>query len=64
MRILFIGTIESSARALRELTAMRADVVGVCTLLQSSFNADYLDLSPIAEEAGIDNAPVTEVALE
>lgn len=53
MRILFIGAVEFSARALRELIAMRADVVGVCTLLESAFNADHVDLTPIAEEAGI-----------
>ena len=53
MRILFIGAVEFSACALRELIAMRADVVGVCTVSESSFNADHVDLSPIAEEAGI-----------
>ena len=53
MRILFIGAVELSARALCELIAMRADVVGVCTLSESSFNSDHVDLSPIAEEAGI-----------
>ena len=53
MRILFIGAVEFSACALRELIAMRADVVGVCTLSESTFNADHVDLTPIAEEAGI-----------
>ncbi|SEK59527.1 methionyl-tRNA formyltransferase [Ectothiorhodospira marina] len=53
MRILFIGAVEFSACALRELIEMRADVVGVCTLLESIFNADHVDLTPIAEEAGI-----------
>lgn len=31
MRILFIGAVAFSAHALRELIAMQADVVGVCT---------------------------------
>ena len=32
---------------------MRGDVVGVCTLSESSFNADHVDVTPIAEEAGV-----------
>jgi methionyl-tRNA formyltransferase len=53
MRILFIGAVAFSAQALRELIAMRAEVVGVCTLKESKFNSDYEDLTPIAEQAGI-----------
>jgi methionyl-tRNA formyltransferase len=36
MRILFIGSVVFSANALRELIAMGADVVGVCTLSWAS----------------------------
>jgi methionyl-tRNA formyltransferase len=53
MRILFIGAVAFSAQALRELIAMRANIVGVCTLKESKFNADHHDLTPIAEQAGI-----------
>lgn len=53
MKILLIGAVAFSARALRELIAMRAEVVGVCTLKQSSFNSDHADLTPIAAQAGI-----------
>jgi methionyl-tRNA formyltransferase len=53
VKILFIGSVVFSAHALRELIAMGADVVGVCTLSASSFNADHEDLVPIAEKAGI-----------
>lgn len=53
MRILFIGAVEFFARALRELIAMQAEVVGVCTLKESAFNADHVDLTPLAEQAGI-----------
>lgn len=53
MRILFIGSVEFSAHALRELIAMQAEVVGVCTRIESAFNADHVDLTPIAEQAGI-----------
>lgn len=53
MKILFIGTVRFSAHALRELIAMSANLVGVCTLGQSAFNADHADLTPIAQAAGI-----------
>lgn len=53
MRILFIGAVAFSAHALRELLAMHAEIVGVCTLTQSAFNADHVDLTPIAEQAGV-----------
>lgn len=45
MRIIFIGTVEFSRRALERLLAMNAEVVGVCTLQESKFNADHVDLS-------------------
>lgn len=53
MKIVFIGAVAFSACALRELIAMGADVVGVCTLSNSSFNSDHEDLSPIAQASGI-----------
>jgi methionyl-tRNA formyltransferase len=59
MKILFIGGVKFSASALRELFAMEATVVGVCTTSASVFNADHVDLTPIAEQAGI---PVLDVS--
>lgn len=53
MRILFIGAVEFSASALRELIAMNANLVGVCTLAESALSADHVDLTPIAREANI-----------
>lgn len=53
MRILFIGSVAFSAHALRELIAMQAEIVGVCTLKESAFNADHVDLTSIANDAGI-----------
>ena len=53
MRIVFIGTVAFSARTLEELIKMQAQLVGVCTLRQSTFNADHVDLRPIAEKANI-----------
>lgn len=53
MKILFIGAVTFSSRALCELIAMQADIVGVCSLEQSLINADHVDLKPIADRAGI-----------
>ncbi len=71
MRIVFIGAVAFSADALRELIAMQAEIVGVCTLSKSSFNNDHIDLTTIASSAGIPaidaidiNAPETLRAIE
>jgi methionyl-tRNA formyltransferase len=49
MRIVFIGTVEFSLRALERLLAMHAQIVGVCTLQDSKFNSDHVDLGAISE---------------
>jgi methionyl-tRNA formyltransferase len=53
MRIVFIGTVEFSRRALERLLAMHAEIVGVCTLQNSKFNADHVDLGVISEAHGL-----------
>ena len=53
MRIVFIGTVEFSLRALEHLLAMNAEIVGVCTLQESKFNADHVDLSSVSEAHGL-----------
>jgi len=53
MRIIFIGAIEFSRRALELLIEMEQDVVGVCTLQDSPFNADHCDLSEICQKHNI-----------
>ena len=53
MRIVFIGAVEFSRRALERLIEIKADMVGVCTLNESRFNADHSDLSNICEAHGI-----------
>ena len=53
MRIVFIGTVEFSRRALERLLAMHAEIVGVCTLQDSKFNADHVDLGAISEAHGL-----------
>ncbi|ALP52655.1 formyl transferase [Candidatus Tenderia electrophaga] len=53
MRIAFIGCVEFSAAALTMLLDHpQAQVVGVVTRSQSNLNADFRDLSPLAERAG------------
>ena len=45
MRIVFIGAVEFSLRALEKVLALNGDVVGVCTLKASSVNSDFTDLA-------------------
>lgn len=45
MRIIFIGTVEFSQKALRELIELRANIVGVLTKEKSKINSDFADLS-------------------
>jgi methionyl-tRNA formyltransferase len=53
MRIVFIGTVEFSRSALERMLSLGADVVGVCTLQESKFNADHIDLSVISASHNI-----------
>jgi methionyl-tRNA formyltransferase len=53
MKIAFIGSIEFSQRALKLLIEMKLDIVGVCTLERSTFNADHRDLGKICQESNI-----------
>lgn len=53
MRIVFIGAVEFSHRALAHLVALDADVVGVCTRRASPDNADHVDLAGLCESAGL-----------
>ena len=50
MRIVFIGTVQFSLRALQRLLDSNAEIVGVCTLQESPFNADHVDLSSVSKE--------------
>lgn len=53
MRIVFIGMVEFSQRALERLLAINAEIVGICTLQESKFNADHVDLGAVSEAHGI-----------
>jgi methionyl-tRNA formyltransferase len=61
MRIVFIGMVEFSLRALEKLLAMRADVVGVCTRHRSDVNADHVDLSGLCAARGIPSHDACDV---
>jgi len=50
MKILFIGTVEFSYRALSSLLENDYDVVGLITKKVSKYNADFYDLTPLAEQ--------------
>lgn len=50
MRIVFIGTVEFSYRALEALIEYNFDVVGVITKRKSDFNADFCDLTPLTDK--------------
>tara|TARA_Y100000996_G_scaffold408091_1_gene386611 strand:+ start:7313 stop:8194 length:882 start_codon:yes stop_codon:yes gene_type:complete len=53
MKIVFIGSVKFSAQMLKTIINHKGDVVGVCTLKNSSFNSDHLDLSAIAKKIDI-----------
>ena len=53
MKILFIGTVEFSYKALKKLIELNVEIVGVCTKNKSDFNSDFADLTPLCKKAGI-----------
>lgn len=53
MKILFIGTVEFSYKALKKLIELKAEIVGVCTKKKSNFNSDFVDLTSLCKNASI-----------
>lgn len=49
MKILFIGTVEFSLKALEKLIDIDANIVGVCTKKVSNFNSDFANLQPLCK---------------
>ena len=47
MKIVFIGAVKFSEQALKKLVEIKSSIVGVCTLENSNFNSDHVDLSPL-----------------
>ena len=53
MKIVFIGAVKFSEKALNKLVEIKSSVVGVCTLENSTFNSDHADLSPLCRKHNI-----------
>lgn len=53
MKILFIGTVDFSLKALSKLIDINANIVGVCTKEISTFNSDYANLVPLCKKNDI-----------
>jgi methionyl-tRNA formyltransferase len=58
MKILFIGTVKFSLQVLKKLKDMNSEIVGVCTKTDSSYNADFEDLTPYCK---LNSIPVLHV---
>ena len=53
MKIVFIGTVEFSYKALEKLIELNAEIAGVCTKKGSNFNSDFADLTPLCNKGNI-----------
>lgn len=53
MRIIFVGAVEFSLRALDKLLKLNAKIVGVCTSKESKLNSDHVDLRAFSVSHGI-----------
>ncbi len=61
MRVIFIGSVELSRKALEQLIALKVNVVGVATPKESSFNADFANLTDLCHKYGIPYLHVTDI---
>jgi methionyl-tRNA formyltransferase len=61
LKILFVGTVEFSARLFEKLVAIGAPIAGVVTKKTSPFNADHVDLSSLAGQHHIPSFYVEDV---
>ncbi len=61
MRIVFIGAVELSLRALERLVELNSKIVGVCTLQKSEFNTEHADLSSFSKAHGIPSIYVKDI---
>ena len=57
MKIVFIGAVKFSEYTLKKLIKMKADIVGVCTLKNSTFNSDHTDLTELCKTHNIQINP-------
>jgi len=49
VRVVLIGSVEFSLKALENLITTNVNLVGVCTKESSTFNSDFVDLKPICD---------------
>jgi len=61
MKIVFIGAVTFSEKTLEKLIVLKADIVGVCTLEKSSFNADHVDLTQLCMKHNIPVRYTTDI---
>lgn len=61
MRIVFVGAVESSKILLETLIDMGQDIVGVVSNKDTGINADYVDLAPLCQRAGIDCLKINHI---
>jgi len=50
VKIVFIGAVEFSRKALQKLIALKAHIVGVVTLPKAEMNADFVDLTDLCQK--------------
>jgi methionyl-tRNA formyltransferase len=53
-KIVFIGSVEFSAKALKRIVDAGGNVVAVISREDTGFNSDYANLQPVAQKMGID----------
>ena len=53
MKILYIGCVESSYILLKKLVQIKADIVGVITKKESTYNSDFMDLASLCMKYNI-----------
>ena len=61
MRIVFIGSVIFSEKTLEKLIVLKANIVGVCTLEKSPFQADYIDLTQLCIKHNIQVRYTTDI---
>lgn len=54
MKIVFIGCVKSSEVFLKAALKAKAEIVGVITMKESSYNADFVDLKGVCEQFRLD----------
>ena len=64
MKVVFIGTVQTSKVFLEKTIECGADVVGVCTKNKSKFNSDFVDITPVCRKNDIEYRYVDDINSE